>query len=606
MTPTLASRRMPDAPRSRLPYVIAILVLVAFATWHTWLGWNDPYVENSDQVNIGIMVLKLSSPELFARDYAFSDARLFSFYTPGFLSLIRFLNGITRSYDVSLVVLVPVIMLTYLGGMFALVAYLTKNAWVAAFVAVVSSPRQWTAGSTFWGVTGLGAVMPRTLFTMLVPWLVLLVFTWAKDEERWKFPLVALITGLSANLHPVSAFHFMQVLLSIVFVTRPPRKAVSAALASGLAACVGALPMIITFISGTRVVQGDRGDFHEFLGVLHERFGTLFPFPGLQVSGVSIGQTAQEAIVWIYLGAIVLWAAFSMARVRGSGVSRRQTGGVLLSAFVVIQLPVVYLLLGLHRGPLVLVTLLYGLCLGMLTEPGWEDRMVACLLGFITAYAFAVPYFLGMIWRHLEWWVITPIVAEQSRMAQLIPFALYLAMARLVWLILHQGLSRRIAILATVGVLLLGAVPVRRDILPTPASWASRARTADRIARQELYDWARSNTPTDALFYYDSLEFRYRAQRSITHAWKDLGLAYYSQRRAVAFYRRFKSFEQGYGNPSLLLARAQEAGADYVVLEARRDLRLGLPIVFDNGRFTVYQYSPGPASSGAGQRRGTS
>ena len=40
----------------------------------------------------------------------------------------------------------------------------------------------------------------------------------------------------------------------------------------------------------------------------------------------------------------------------------------------------------------------------------------------------------------------------------------------------------------------------------------------DLPADEELYTWARTQTPKDSLFFYGSPLFRYRAQRSITHA----------------------------------------------------------------------------------------
>ena len=80
------------------------------------------------------MLLKLANPQLFARDYAYSDTLLTQHYTPLYLRLIEWLTGLTGSYARALLTLLPVITLTYLAGMFVLVRSITRNTWVAALL----------------------------------------------------------------------------------------------------------------------------------------------------------------------------------------------------------------------------------------------------------------------------------------------------------------------------------------------------------------------------------------------------------------------------------------------------------------------------------------
>jgi hypothetical protein len=105
----------------------------------------------------------------------------------------------------------------------------------------------------------------------------------------------------------------------------------------------------------------------------------------------------------------------------------------------------------------------------------------------------------------------------------------------------------------------------------------------------ELYEWARTHTSVDSLFYYDSLAFRFWAQRSLTHCSKDLGLAYYRRERLIEFYDRYERLQGAYAIPDQLLSYAQEYEADYIVTTRAQEIDLDLPIAFENSAYVVYQ-----------------
>lgn len=118
----------------------------------------------------------------------------------------------------------------------------------------------------------------------------------------------------------------------------------------------------------------------------------------------------------------------------------------------------------------------------------------------------------------------------------------------------------------------------------------NRIPIMDRNERstQALYEWGRTLTPTDALFFTSSNEFRLEAQRSITHAKKDLGTAFFLRYPLVTFYNRFQQFEDAYDDPASLREAARSVEADFVIVERKDELDLGWPVAYENEHYQVY------------------
>jgi hypothetical protein len=90
----------------------------------------------------------------------------------------------------------------------------------------------------------------------------------------------------------------------------------------------------------------------------------------------------------------------------------------------------------------------------------------------------------------------------------------------------------------------------------------------------QLYDWVQVNTARDALFYpcvsdhFDAMRFRYKARRSITHAWKDLGFGYYNPAFLLSMYERHFKLTKACQDPYLAVAAGREVKADFIVASA--------------------------------------
>lgn len=119
---------------------------------------------------------------------------------------------------------------------------------------------------------------------------------------------------------------------------------------------------------------------------------------------------------------------------------------------------------------------------------------------------------------------------------------------------------------------------------------------SDQITVHELYDWARTDTPEDSVFYYDNPAFRLFAERSITHSSKDFGQAFFARYLLIDFYERYNRLESAFNEKDKLLDAVEYTDADYIVAtrekqELMKDYigQFDWQLVFENSNFAVYQ-----------------
>lgn len=157
---------------------------------------------------------------------------------------------------------------------------------------------------------------------------------------------------------------------------------------------------------------------------------------------------------------------------------------------------------------------------------------------------------------------------------------------------------------ALMVLVLISATPVGSWIadfspVPVPMIHLGSQPEAERDdGSQALYAWAQSSTSQDALFYWCGLEyrqethFRAKAQRSITHSWKDLVTAIYTRARLVEFYERYHRLQEACQTPQTAITMARELKADYILAPAGLP-DPGLPLCFSSGRYAVYAVGEG-------------
>ncbi|MGH9869995.1 MAG: DUF6798 domain-containing protein [Candidatus Polarisedimenticolia bacterium] len=560
-------------------HAIALSCLLGALLLHSaWLIGQDARIpaRTTDQMNIGLMVLKTDHPELFSRDQAFSDPELFRFYTPTFLEITRVLNRWTGDLDPSLRLLLPVLIALYAVGMYVLLYDVTGSVAASAAIAGASSLLYRLLGSELWGVASMKAVLPRSLFLAVVPWVALALLRWWRGGPAWLLPTCGLAAGLAANVHPVSGLVLVEVLLVMsVLGRRPGARAAGATLLTALLALIGASPMVAHFLSTTAPPFVPDFPFEAFRSSLKAHHRTFYPF--------ARDQAALTAFVVGWMAAMILWLIALWCHRRG------QVSGALFAAGLALQLPAASLITLFRSWPLILMAAAYAWLRWKKRAPDRLDWGILALMATVAGLALAGTCALDQLWARFELWKLSTLVGEHGRAARLLPLPLFLLAARLIAAVTAgAGAARRWAVALALAALVAG------PSINTALRERSRIeqQSAARHDFRQMAAWARNDTPVDSLFYTDDLEFRLRAQRSITHCWKDIGLSYYTMSRFQGFLKRYREMQGARGDPARLAALSREHGIDYVVEEPGRTLPF--EVVFRNDHHVVYRLSARP------------
>ena len=282
------------------------------------------------------------------------------FYTPSFIWLTKQLRAWTGQFDLGLAFLTPLIMMIYLTGMAYLTWHFSRSRLATLLIPLISAEWKEALGATIWGVAGIRAVMPRTLFLMLFPWLFWLFWRWRHDSRWWPLPLTLLLIGLAANIHPVSGFLAVQILLPMALIAVPlsARRIGHLILAAG-AAIVGVLPTLANFVTATGLTGDARvtDSFAVFARVVRFRFGTIFPFERTLLHQF-LTPAWQSFLIWaVPLGLVVLGGVY----LAGQGGWIRPVAPFRFFAACQLLLLPLYLLLTDADAPfLLLYTLIYA------------------------------------------------------------------------------------------------------------------------------------------------------------------------------------------------------------------------------------------------------
>lgn len=621
---------------SKKSLTAVFLTFLLLTGYYTYIGFTAPELGSSDQVNVGVMVNKLLYPELYSKDYVFKDNSLFEFYTPTFLQSLSFLQAQTGKFEYALAVYVPVIMLGYLTGMFVFIFAITKNYLISASVAILSSFNHHAIAGTWWGLNGIEYVMPRSLFLLFVPWLFLLLYLWLDKKNGKKIGLLGLAVGLLTNVHPVSGFLFAQIFLPLILIAwGVSKKTFWTICLVGFLMILGALPMLSNFVQTTEQSSTIAElDYQSYLTIAQLRYDySLFPYPPetLTLFKHPIDAQEQVTIVWVYLFLMAGWLLWAIAK-----FTRENTPKLTQRAFLMlllVQLPLAYLVTGFTAHALITFSLAYGILTTQIEEKisKWDWYFLAIMVLAISL-SFILNYFLMMVLTRWEIWTAASLVVEQARIGKFVYLSFFIFTAKFLlqmyrllpatwyrdafvisicWLIISPSIYvALIPAILCLAILIklrrphaashrryfdyaLGSAIATCVLLVVSNSLSmhlkQRAEMDEMLAdHRALHDWARTNTDIDALFYFDSLEFRFEAERSITHSWKDLALAYYSKTELVPFYERYSILNDAYNDPALLQQMALTYQADYLVVPTYLKYKIDQPIAFNNNTYTVY------------------
>lgn len=627
---------------------------------YTLASLQTPAIASGDLDNIQIMVNKDLHPELYPRDYVFSDDQFFRFYIPWYRSLVAYLRQLGGSFERGLIFLVPPLMATYVVGMTLLLKRVSGWFAVGLGLALVSTTYRSTMGSEMWGVAVSNEMVARTIFTALAPWLLWLMLHWLAHPT---IPLslgLGLAVGLTANVHPTSGLFMAGFCGGLFGLTHWRTKA--GWLNMGLFAIVtllGALPIAGSVVGNTGAAVANTASFETFSQIVIERIKIPFRPHDFEFDllDVTIARPVLDYLVWIYVALSLGLLGLYLGRYLWLRERSRYVwlgGGLLVWAYAwltaLFNEPFFFMVVG-------------GYIIYRFYRPTFEalDWWSLGFLALTVLYSFVGYYLLAWVWQRFEVWSLTTLLIEQSRAARYVYVPLFMltgraaaawipefqyrlnlnspvpvAVASGLLLAMGGGLSKHlfetvpgvlisllgavgfVALIALglsygakrlrygqqVGFILLGLALIYftplgvyfADYSPLPVAVYGGDYEPDDDEHLEsilaISDWVKNETSLQALFFpcglNDKLHMRFRAEgeRSITHSWKDLGLATYNRAALVDFYNRYQHLSNSCNSPETLVAAANEVGADYVI--GFNGWPNGMQVCFSHKKYAVY------------------
>ncbi|MCE5279837.1 MAG: hypothetical protein ABFD92_03515 [Planctomycetaceae bacterium] len=460
--------------------MMALAIFVAVAAIYGTQAFYDQRLDR-EQLQLATAAMKRHNPDLFPRDMVFGPGRMSEMHPPLFLGAMEMVLIPTDYRDPTLPfrVLAPIVAMVYLCGMYALMYRHCRSWSISALVAVASSAVMETVGQCFWGAGALTSVTPQGVVIAVTPLVVLALMIYWHD---WRVLLVFLATGVLANVDMTAATNLMLVLLVAYLAKHNWRPR---ALAMG-AACVGcAVAAAAPYVWYFYTLSDRTAELN-----INPYIGTYAPMVSLTQSGILYGFDAL-------LGDLGLWGGMLAAPVILTAV--------VLSLVERFRVRDLKFWLVWTAASLCVATVLYGgmyiLDLRGHVPPPTTDYLQGASLVMLPFYALLAQALTNLFrlfhpYRHLLRWLC--------------------AAALVAWMLPTENLRVARHAAFEVATLFLPDSEKPSNVLRHRESDRKRA-TLRRLAAA-----AKENTPPDAIFITESLEFRLESQRSILISIQDM------------------------------------------------------------------------------------
>lgn len=516
---------------------VCLLLAAAFSAYNVRYPNYDP-----DQHIFGTMLLKDKNPELFQKDFFFSEPRYYEYYVPWFRAMAGWIVaqtqgvGLLRRYNL----LIFPTTFFFLLGFYALFRRLTECEAASWAVALAALTARVNLSANAFGIGLAQSMYAYKLFFAGVPWIFYFVvrFQFSRNSVWAAFFLL----GLISNFHPILGIALVTILLAAFLVFNHPRFNGLLGLAGAVALfSIGFLPFVWKYVQ-TLPPPSMPLTAEEFWKTSLADWG-YFPLlwkgvrnflmdagPLMIFSAVAARKSWKETdrFFWIF-GLAILGVSFSEAAIL-------QAQSHLMNRPPIIDLE-----------PLRATTFIYIPLLvwgaGFLTGVLKKDISFGRLSG--TAL-FVLSVFL--------------LFAQKE-----FPFRQIVREA-----LLKGGLysEKRIEI------------------------WKNeQLRWADLM---ELSAWARRSTDTDALFFHPHYDFRFHAQRAIVIGYKDGSMIARigGATKVREWLKRKQTVEEALRSkdPRRVVETARQYACDFVVLrKGFGPLDLADQPVFENSSYRVYR-----------------
>ncbi|HEV7670169.1 MAG TPA: hypothetical protein VGS22_16750 [Thermoanaerobaculia bacterium] len=278
------------------------LAATSFVTHYPGVPWLNP---ETDVASINSFAAALDHPEAFDRDALLDQRRDFDWYIPLFVGLVRGVGRLGLPYSMAYAVL------GFLGIWLSLVGYerlfskLSRSAlfgFVAALALVLLDasypPNEHWSFST---------VLPRSLFSALLPWVVLLALRWlgplpAPSPGRWW--IAAAAAAALFYVHPVSSPALSGALFIGFLVVDGVRlrARLMGVLAAGAVTILVMVPYAARYGAARQAAEGGG----QGLQVLHTIIG---PFEPQRFYTAALALVVGTPRYWVLLAGLVLLIA---------------------------------------------------------------------------------------------------------------------------------------------------------------------------------------------------------------------------------------------------------------------------------------------------------
>lgn len=530
----------------RFRVLVAFLALT-FATLYTAEGflYRD---YNLDEFQVATGYLKDRDPSLYASDFIWSKPEMTRNLHVNVRRLMAFTDTITLhqiSEPINLFILwLPFCILFFFAGIYLLAERFTGDRWASLWIACCFMLPRRTIWD-WWGLGPLFTMSARGTVLSLIPLALWIYFKYQQDLRR--LALAFLVWGWICNLHPLSGWGLIELLgITILFSERFRARAWLKVIVMGVATLVGSIPFILIWTQVTVIPEAARAD-PAILKPFWDHFGGISP-PSMNY-------------VWFWAQDLALPLALS----------------------------VVGFLVWHRRG-----------------RPGDPEAMrVLAWFPFVVLIMTVLVMITGYQLRQ-SGKALPVMIPEHSRSEKFIYLTLcvWMTFALSGWLRRTAGQKQwirwSVPCLVLTGMLCInppGHKLIREGLMrlrlwPEKARLHWQARLKQDQMDHEVARWALQNTSHDALFYFDSYEFRYEARRSLVFCMFDRPcVAYHPSKELEEWIRRRDRIQplKKTGDSAGMLRAARDYKADYLVLLNNwKPLPDESPPLWSNEKYSIY------------------
>jgi hypothetical protein len=532
--------------------ILFVLFALGFAGVYTAEGflYRD---YNLDEFQVATGYLKDVEPGLFPSDFIWSKAEM----VRNLHVCVRRVMGFTQAVSGGLIsepidlflLWLPLCMVLFFVGIYLLCFEFTRDRWASLLVACMFM----LVRRVPWDWWGLGPTFTMSARGTVLSGMPLILWCYFRYQDRLGLLAICFfLWGLLSNLHPLSGWGLVEFLgITILLAERFAWRAWIKVFVMGTVTLLGSTPFLVIW-KDVVGVSPERQASGEVLKPFWNDFGGLELYPlGWFVNFF------QDLLIPLLL--CVVGYRYWM---------RAGKPGEPRAMFILRYLPFIVVGLVLFVMNVGYRLKLAGFSLPvMVPEHGRNLKIVYLSLCVWMAFGFKYWFERFRDGRRLIKWGVPIFVV-------LLGLTVNFPGHKLGRYLFHRAVGD------VSGVAWLRKDRVRMD-----------ERLKDSAADLEVALWARDHTAKEALFYFDSYEFRYYARRSLVFCWFDRPCVAFRPTQELEEWVKRRDHVQplkDLGESVGMWNAAQQYGADYLVL--RKDWR---PVpqspVWSNSKYNVYR-----------------